>query len=39
MAAMHNKMRRRMESLAKGRKMVQKHAPKKSVAKSKKRTK
>lgn len=39
MAAMHNKMRRRMESLAKGRKMVQKHAPKRSAVKSKKRAK
>ncbi len=39
MAAMHNKMRRRMESLAKGRKMVQKHASKRSAVKSKKRAK
>lgn len=39
MAAVHNKMRRRMENLAKGRKMVQRHAPKKSAVKSKKRTK
>lgn len=39
MAAMHNKMRRRMESLAKGRKMIQKHAPKRAAVKSKKRSK
>lgn len=39
MAAIHNKMRRAMENLSKGRKVIQKHAPKKMAAKSKKRSK